>query len=329
MVNMLLNWGIETKLVQVVDNNDIDREVTAFKPTHVFIEAFWVIPSKFDVLMPLHPDVKWFVRNHSQTDFLAAEGGMIRWGIEYMRKGVFLASNSEQATEAFAKLAESYGANPELSIYLPNYYEPTLKPSPEVRQRWLLRFNRNIPVRDPFPSVLKVGCFGAVRPLKNNLNQAIAAMIAADKIGVPLEFSINSTRMEGGGNAQVKALRALFDGHPTHKLIEVPWVNHDDFLDLVEGQTLVSQVSNSETFNIVAADAAICLTPIVGSEEIPWLPSTSAADEQDVNDIASKMVRAASLRFSPSIAAEQFLALRRYVNLSAAIWISTLRGRRN
>ena len=42
--------GYESKLVQVADNNDIDREVTQYKPTHVIIEAYWVVPEKFEIL---------------------------------------------------------------------------------------------------------------------------------------------------------------------------------------------------------------------------------------------------------------------------------------
>ena len=47
--DMLNESGIESKLFIARDNNDIDREVTAFRPTHVIIEALWVVPQKFDI----------------------------------------------------------------------------------------------------------------------------------------------------------------------------------------------------------------------------------------------------------------------------------------
>src|SRR5688500_11649943 len=72
--DMLDSNGFTTKLVVVIDNNDIDREVTAFRPTHVIIEALWVVPSKFQILKKLHPSVKWIVRLHSEAPFLANEG---------------------------------------------------------------------------------------------------------------------------------------------------------------------------------------------------------------------------------------------------------------
>ena len=59
--NMLVANGIESKIVEVQDNNDIDREVHSYKPTHVIIEALWVVPSKFEVLTKLHPDVELFI----------------------------------------------------------------------------------------------------------------------------------------------------------------------------------------------------------------------------------------------------------------------------
>ena len=65
--DMLNKNGIESHLVEVIDNNCIDREVTQYKPTHVIIEALWVVPSKFEVLTKLHPNVEWIIRPFWQT----------------------------------------------------------------------------------------------------------------------------------------------------------------------------------------------------------------------------------------------------------------------
>ena len=112
VTKVLDQMGVANRLVQVVDNNCIDREVTAFKPTHVIIEAFWVVPSKFDVLTGLHPNVKWIVRNHSKTEFLATEGMAFGWAIDYIKRGVYLGCNSVEATKAFRHLAKSKGLDP-------------------------------------------------------------------------------------------------------------------------------------------------------------------------------------------------------------------------
>ena len=70
MDDMLQANGVERKLVVVADNNCIDREVTQYKPTHVIIEALWVVPQKFTVLQKLHPNVKWIIRVHSEIPFI-------------------------------------------------------------------------------------------------------------------------------------------------------------------------------------------------------------------------------------------------------------------
>ena len=73
-------WNhIVASFVQVVDNNDIDREIVKFQPTVVIIEAFWVVPDKFDILKILHPKVVLVVRNHSEIPFLANEGVAFEW----------------------------------------------------------------------------------------------------------------------------------------------------------------------------------------------------------------------------------------------------------
>jgi hypothetical protein len=270
--------GIEHKIVQVHDNNDIDREVHAYKPTHVIVEAFWVVPSKFDQLLPLHPTVHWIVRNHSKSDFLSHEGGMVGWAIEYVKKGITLACNSPEAVTDFRKLARSSGVDgadaDRLVVYLPNYYEVPRPDRPIRTILWsLLRFI-GIYGRQPTTKssgVWQVGCYGAIRPLKNHLHQAIAAISVANELGLKLRFHVNATRVEGRGEPLLKSLQVLFKQNPQHELVEAQWLNHDDFLREVARLDLLTQVSRSETFNIVAADTISQHVPVLGSSEIPFL----------------------------------------------------------
>lgn len=46
-----LSKKFETKVVAVVDNNNIDFETHSFKPDIVIIEALWVVPSKFHIFL--------------------------------------------------------------------------------------------------------------------------------------------------------------------------------------------------------------------------------------------------------------------------------------
>lgn len=283
---------IPSKMVQVIDNNCIDREVTAYRPTHVIIEAFWVVPEKFDILRKLHPNVKWIVRNHSKSDFLSHEGGMVGWAIDYVERGVILACNSPEATQDFKALARSVGADPKNVIYLPNYYRverPSFSP-------WTLvwKFLRFIGITGTAPMVAdtwKIGCFGAIRPLKNHLHQAMAAIKAAEAQGLTLHFYVNGNRVEGKAEPILNSLRQLFLRHPQHKLVELGWMDHKAFTEVVASMDVVVQVSNSETFNIVAADAVAGHVPVLVSDEIPWLDGEYHANPNSVLEIAVKLIR--------------------------------------
>ncbi len=123
LCNALEKMGNDAKIVQVNDNNDIDREVSMYRPTHVFIEALWVVPSKFEVLIPLHPKVKWYVRLHSNTPFISSEGIAIEWLAGYNKlvkkfPQFHIACNAEKLK---TDLELSLGIH---AIYAPNIYMP-------------------------------------------------------------------------------------------------------------------------------------------------------------------------------------------------------------
>lgn len=131
--DMLVRSDMDSKLVVVNDNNDIDREVTLYRPTHVIIEALWVVPEKFEVLRKLHPTVKWIVRIHSETPFLANEGIAMDWIFKYVdMENVYVAVNSDQ----FASDIKQMLWDPEKDkiIYLPNYY-PTAVMTPVASRK--------------------------------------------------------------------------------------------------------------------------------------------------------------------------------------------------
>jgi glycosyltransferase involved in cell wall biosynthesis len=278
----LISAGFTAKLVEVTDNNDIDREVTIFGPTHCIIEALWVVPEKFDVLRPLHPDVIWCVRNHSEVPFMAVDGVAMGWAIDYLRNGILFSSNSPRATDEVRLLGE-VGTTLELrglrdlTPYLPNIYvwPKTLPPRPS-----------------PSPGVLRVGCFGALRPLKNHLMQALAAIDCAEQRGVALEFHINSSRIESGGDPVLKNLKELFKRLHNHKLVEHDWLDHAEFLATVASVDISLQVSFTETFNIVSADAVAVGTPVVATEEVDWLDRTFWASPTSLDSIVRAMNRA-------------------------------------
>lgn len=300
VVDMLVANGIAAQLVSVADNNDIDREVTKYRPDVVVIEALWVVPEKFKVLHKLHPNVKWIIRGHSDIPFLANEGIAIDWLFEYLwMDNVYIGFNSPRITEDFRALVSPHQAH--RVLYLPNYY-------PIHRYR----------TTAPYSSVVRVGCFGAVRPLKNQLLQAVAAIRFADKIGKTLFFHINGTRCEQGGESILKNLRALFE-HSPHMLVEHQWLTREDLLERLQNMDFALAVSLSETFCITAADAVSQGVPLICSSEVPWATDLSVVPATDSTAVAARLHQLNGLKGKIVSYLNQY-NLRKYSKKSRQIW---------
>jgi glycosyltransferase involved in cell wall biosynthesis len=280
VVDMLHLLGIPAEWQELPDDNVIDKAVKAYNPTHVILEAFWVRPAKIDVLRPLHPYVTWIVRDHSETPFLANEGLAFSWVAGYLSRGVEIACNAPRALTDMQAIGTSYGY-PNLISYAPNYY-PVHTPK---------NFSTLVPKPPRADDTIKIGCFGAIRPLKNQAAQAIAALRFAEVLGKKLEFHINSARTEQGGNPVLKNLQAMFANSPRATLVELPWVDHETFLETVAQMDIVMQVSFTETFNIVSADAVACSVPVVASSEVSWLQNYALASANSTTSILEALLR--------------------------------------
>lgn len=308
VVSMLHGSGIHADLVQVFDNNGIDAEIAKHKSSHVVIEAFWVVPEKFDILKRLHPGVIFVVRNHSETPFMAQEGVAVDWTLGYLRRGVQVAPNSPSMHLDTLTLAEAHGIlNPhDLVKLLPNSY-----PLDAVQKKTRLR--------QRFSDGLDVGCFGAIRPMKNQLQQALAAMRYAGPCNYQIRFHINGNRVEQGDNV-LRNLRAAFRGS-RHSLIEHAWVDHKDFIDLVGAMDINLCVSLSESFCIVAADSVALGIPTVGSPEIDWMVRKSKADPTDAVSIVNAMYDALEGFWSARLRKNNLAGLRAAVEDARRRWV--------
>lgn len=255
----------ETKVVKVVDGNAIDKEVYEYKPDIVVLEAVWVTPDKLRELVniPRYRSIKWLIRIHSKPTFLASEGVAIQWLTEYAKiPNVIISGNHVE----FNNMMLSIGVS---STLLPNIYSVQMSAGPVFQQK----------------DHIDVGCFGAIRPMKNHILQAAAAMHFADSINGHLKFHVNATRTEQGGENVLKNLRAMFN-NTSHELIEHPWRTHTDFLTLVSQMDVGLQVSLSESFNIVSADFVSQNIPIVTSKEVEFIASMYHADTSSILSIA-------------------------------------------
>lgn len=317
MVCALEYLKIHAKAVQVPDNNYIHQEIEAYKPTHVIIEGFWVVPSKFRVLEALHPNVRFIIRCHSNTEFLAHEGVVFGWVLDYLASGIDVAFNSLSAARNFKGLKRDEPQNyPGKIIYLPNYYDfrTSSNVACELLQKLIIRHSK-VKVYGEF----HVGCFGAIRPLKNHMNQALAALHVAKRLGLKLRFYVNASRVENKGDALLRSLTALFDRLGPHKLVMVPWFPHPQFLEMLTDMDIVSQVSMSETFNIVLADAVSIGVPVIGSN-IPWLDEDYQADPLDVDEIGRIMHHTWLKSGNQTVQQRQRRTLTKYVARSKDIW---------
>jgi len=317
MVIALRELGVDAKLVQAENNNFIHQEVEAYKPTHVVIEGFWVVPEKFKVLVALNPKIRWIVRCHSNADFLAHEGNVFGWALDYLERGITVAFNSPDAKRAVDGLVrESDVCRPGATLYLPNYYDFNVQLSlpRELLQKLVIRHSK-LKVGGEF----HVGCFGAIRPLKNTMHQALAALHVAKRMGVKLRFYVNANRIENKGESLITALRSLFDRMAPHELVEVPWQEHDQFMRLLTDMDIVSQVSLSETFNIVLADSVACGVPVIGAN-IPWLDPEYQADPSSMPSIEKTMYHTWLKSGNETVQHRQRRTLIQYVRKSAELW---------
>jgi glycosyltransferase involved in cell wall biosynthesis len=238
------------------------------------------------------------VRVHSEFPFLAGEGVAVQWIKEYAEIAqVYVGANSERFYEDVSTIIPE-----EKVVYLPNYYiVPPLLEKPAVTSK-----------------VFVIGCFGAIRHLKNQLIQAVAAVEFAKRIGGPIEFHINTGRVEGFSSENIlKNIRAVFSG-TDNILVEHGWLSPDDFNHLLRTMNIGMQVSLSETFNLVAADLVAQNVPVVASKEISWLSGLAQTQENTVENIVDTMMTVWKWRYF--ISKLNTLGLNTFNNDSATVW---------
>jgi hypothetical protein len=310
MDDMLREEGFESNLEVVIDANCIDREVTKYKPDYAVVEALWVVPTKFYELQKLHPNVKWIVRLHSELPFLAGEGMAMDWLGDYLSyKNVYIGVNAPRMMQEVLDFADSKfgaGIKDDKIIYLPNYYPQNY----EVKQL------------DKSKEYIDVGCFGAIRPLKNHMLQAVAAVKFAESLGKKLRFHVNSSRIEMKGEPVMHNLRGFFAQlyDKGHELVHHDWTPREEFLILCSQMDIGMQCSFSETFNIVGADLISQGVPLVTSSEIPWHTGIFSAQPQESQEIYNALMR--TYRFSRINTFFNKFNLTQYTNKTRNIWVN-------
>lgn len=248
----------------------IIEKIKKYKPKFVILEAIWVTADQVLVLTQDFPDTVFITRVHSEVPFLAHENGVIAQ-LQKLASihNSYIAFNSRETERQFFTL----GYRP---AYLPNIFTDV--------------YQVEVPAGPFCSKTMNVGCFGSIRPMKNQLLQAMMAAAYCDIHKIELLFHMNTSRVEQQGGCALGNIRAFFEG-TEHTLIEHDWLDRADFLKLVKGMDLMLQLSFNESFNIVSADAVLMGVPLVVSDTIGWMPEESRASVDSMDDILYKIDR--------------------------------------
>ena len=273
--------------------------------SHVVTSAPWIPADQWQRLTAENPDVTFAVNCHSNVGFLQADANGVRRlrdGLE-LERGAWnfhVAGNSRKFRDW---IRAAYRAP---CAYLANLY--------------YLEPERHCP-RPPFSGgTLRIGAFGATRPLKNLMSAAGAAMEIAARRNAPLEFWVSAGRAEGGSGI-MDAVRAMIAGLPHVRLVENGWQTWPRFRETVRHMHLLLQPSYTESFNMVTADGVAEGVASVVSDAIDWAPRAWKAGFDHVDEIARVGTH---LLTDPYAAAEGLQALEAHNAEGLRCWKSYL-----
>ncbi len=278
-------------------------------PTHVITSApSWLQPLHFVELSALYPDTEFVQQNHTGTAYLSID----KFGIKNIREVIDLEKDLHNVRVGWNNprgrdwaLNTFHGGD----LLLPNLYDTTTFVNP-VSAR-------------PHPDPIRIGSFGANRPWKNLLSAAEAAILIAERLGVGLEYYVNSGRPEAmwGGARMMECRSELFEGMINKKLINVPWCPWPQFRRVVRTMDLLISPSFDETFCVVVADGIAEGVPSVCGGSIEWAPASWHCQPYDPLNM---MQTGMGLLHDLNSVHEGRASLQRYVELGTTLWMNYL-----
>jgi hypothetical protein len=291
---VLRRAGIKAEVWPVLSAADLRARLESRSIEHVIISAPWIPGHELQALACAFPETQFAMTCHSNVGFLQAD----RNGTKLLRETIEVETGTHNVhvagnTRRFCDWVHAALAAP--CAYLPNLYY----------------LEDNFVPRSLFTGgTLRIGAFGATRPLKNLMSAAAAALQIARELRAPLEFWLSAGRAEGGGETVLAAVREMFAGVPHAALVLNGWQSWPKFRHTVAHMHLLLQPSYTESFNMVTADGVAEGVPSVVSPAIDWAPHDWKAEPDDVCEIARTGRR---LLFDPYAAADGRRALERYV----------------
>jgi hypothetical protein len=268
---VLARAGVEARVWPVAQAGEIGARLAAWPDaTHVVVSAPWIPSADLLGLTQAHPEVTFAVNCHSNVGFLQADpGGMRLFGegmeVERGSANFHMAGNSRR----FVEWAEETFAGP--CAYLPNLYY----------------LDEHTPQnRPPFQGgVMRIGAFGATRPLKNLMSAAGAALTISRDLDADLELWVNTGREEGGASI-LRAIREMYGIARHARVVEAGWASWPNHRKNVARMDLLISCSYTESFNMITADGVAEGVASVVSSAIDWAPSHWQAPVDDVLAIA-------------------------------------------
>lgn len=297
----LRHIGVDAHAFAVRHNVDIVREINHHSPTHVAISAPWLTLHDLKGLVLGYPHIRFTVICHSNVGFLQADPG----GIELLRLYAELARHVDNLSVS--------GNCPHFVNWFRVAYQERCHLLPNL---YLVERRRG---KRWSGTHLRIGALGAIRPEKNLMTAAAASLAIYRELGVPTELHMST----GGEECRCSTLRAIeemTEGFRHFKLIRHHWNFWDQFIRLIKTMDLVIQVSYTESFNMVTADAISEGVPVVVSPPIYWAPSTWRADPDNALDVAR--VGSELLRFNQKYKGAD--ALLRHDRAGAKHWLRFL-----
>lgn len=269
--------------------------------THVVVSAPWLPSADLQDMSIMNPHIALSSVSHSNVPFLAADPNAFRLVREYI--------DVERSTTNF----HNAGNSERFANWVHSTYGPQCWTIPNL---YYLDGSAS-PHRPVFSGdTLRIGCFGALRILKNILGAGAAALELAAGLRVNLEFWISTGRNEGA-QGTLQSLQQMFAGIYWAKLVEQPWGEWSSFRNTVRHMHLMMQPSFTESFNNVTADGIAEGVASVVSPAISWCPKDWQANSDDISEMATAGRR---LLFDAKAPIDGLNALTAYNTNSFQMW---------
>lgn len=286
--------------------NEAALEAGHLQLSHVVVSAPWIGSREFHTMISRNPQINFACISHSNVAFLHADAN----GVALLRAYLHLQQEWHNFTvgansRKFCDWAHrTYGYRLTL---LPNLYN--------LRQT----DGRNLRSRPSYSdgAVLRIGNFGAMRILKNNMTAAAAALEIHARLGGDTEFWLSLGRARGA-HGVINAIDQMAKGVRGFTVKYDTWETWPEFTATVRHMNILLQPSFTESFNMVSADGVSQGVPSVVSDAIEWAPDNWKACPDDALDIANKAV---SLLYDPAAASEGWQALEQHNQTGLRSWL--------